>query len=95
MKKPSADPRRRSPARGARRGADEVNGANVHETVEPFRMSVWAAASFARRTNNKHQIEVFLASYPARKPTSTRAFSAGRGWDHHLGLSFVVRIGIR
>ncbi len=47
-------------ALGAASAQTKLKWAHVYETSEPFHTeSVWAAQEFAKRTNNRYQIEVF------------------------------------
>ena len=52
--------------------------AHVYETSEPFHTeAVWAAGEFAKRTNNKYQIDVFPASQLGKETDINQGLSLG------------------
>jgi tripartite ATP-independent transporter DctP family solute receptor len=65
---------------------------HVYETAEPFHTeSVWAAAEFAKRTNNKYQIEVFPASQLGKETDINQGLSLGAVDIIISGSSFAAR----
>ncbi len=66
--------------------------AHVYETSEPFHTeSVWAAGEFAKRTNNKYQIEVFPASQLGKETDINQGLSLGSVDIILSGGSFAAR----
>ena len=56
----------------------KLKWAHVYETSEAFHTeSVWAAQEFAKRTNNKYQIEVFPASQLGKETDINQGLSLG------------------
>ncbi len=65
---------------------------HVYETSEAFHTeSVWAAAEFAKRTNNKYQIEVFPASQLGKETDINQGLSLGSVDIIISGASFAAR----
>ena len=65
---------------------------HVYETSEPFHTeSVWAAGEFAKRTNNKYQIEVFPASQLGKETDINQGLSLGSVDIILSGASFAAR----
>jgi tripartite ATP-independent transporter DctP family solute receptor len=65
---------------------------HVYETSEPFHTeSVWAAAEFAKRTNNKYQIEVFPASQLGKETDINQGLALGSVDIIISGASFAAR----
>lgn len=66
--------------------------AHVYETSEAFHTeSVWAAGEFAKRTNNKYQIEVFPASQLGKETDINQGLSLGSVDMIISGASFAAR----
>jgi tripartite ATP-independent transporter DctP family solute receptor len=66
--------------------------AHVYETSEPFHTeAVWAAAEFAKRTNNKYQIDVFPASQLGKETDINQGLSLGSVDIIISGASFAAR----
>ncbi|HRK18363.1 MAG TPA: sialic acid TRAP transporter substrate-binding protein SiaP [Hyphomicrobiaceae bacterium] len=66
--------------------------AHVYETSEPFHTeALWAAAEFAKRTNNKYQIEVFPASQLGKETDINQGLSLGSVDIIISGASFAAR----
>ena len=66
--------------------------AHVYETSEAFHTeSVWAAGEFAKRTNNKYQIEVFPASQLGKETDINQGLSLGSIDIIISGASFAAR----
>ncbi len=56
----------------------KLKWAHVYETSEAFHTeSVWAAQEFAKRTNNKYQIEVFPASQLGKETDINQGLTLG------------------
>jgi tripartite ATP-independent transporter DctP family solute receptor len=65
---------------------------HVYETSEAFHTeAVWAAAEFAKRTNNKYQIEVFPASQLGKETDINQGLSLGSVDIIISGASFAAR----
>jgi tripartite ATP-independent transporter DctP family solute receptor len=65
---------------------------HVYETSEPFHTeSVWAAQEFAKRTNNKYQIEVFPASQLGKETDINQGLALGSVDIIISGSSFAAR----
>lgn len=65
---------------------------HVYETSEPFHTeAVWAAGEFAKRTNNKYQIEVFPASQLGKETDINQGLSLGSVDIIMSGSSFAAR----
>ncbi|MGL4324053.1 MAG: sialic acid TRAP transporter substrate-binding protein SiaP [Beijerinckiaceae bacterium] len=65
---------------------------HVYETSEPFHTaSVWAAGEFAKRTNNKYQIEVFPASQLGKETDINQGLTLGSVDVIISGSSFAAR----
>jgi tripartite ATP-independent transporter DctP family solute receptor len=65
---------------------------HVYETTEPFHTeAVWAAGEFAKRTNNKYQIEVFPASQLGKETDINQGLSLGSVDIIMSGSSFAAR----
>ncbi|MCA1952109.1 MAG: sialic acid TRAP transporter substrate-binding protein SiaP [Hyphomicrobiales bacterium] len=70
----------------------KLKWAHVYETSEPFHTeSVWAAQEFAKRTNNKYQIEVFPASQLGKETDINQGLSLGSVDIIISGSSFAAR----
>ena len=70
----------------------KLKWAHVYETSEAFHTeSVWAAQEFARRTNNKYQIEVFPASQLGKETDINQGLSLGSVDIIISGSSFAAR----
>lgn len=70
----------------------KLKWAHVYETSEAFHTeSVWAAAEFAKRTNNKYQIEVFPASQLGKETDINQGLSLGSVDVIISGASFAAR----
>jgi tripartite ATP-independent transporter DctP family solute receptor len=70
----------------------KLKWAHVYETAEPFHTeSVWAANEFAKRTNNKYQIEVFPASQLGKETDINQGLSLGSIDIIISGSSFAAR----
>ena len=70
----------------------KLKWAHVYETSEPFHTeSVWAANEFAKRTNNKYQIEVFPASQLGKETDINQGLSLGSVDVIISGSSFAAR----
>ncbi len=66
--------------------------AHVYETSEAFHTeAVWAAGEFAKRTNNKYQIEVFPASQLGKETDINQGLSLGSVDIIISGASFAAR----
>ena len=66
--------------------------AHVYETSEAFHTeAVWAAGEFAKRTNNKYQIEVFPASQLGKETDINQGLSLGSVDIIISGSSFAAR----
>ena len=66
--------------------------AHVYETSEPFHTeAVWAAGEFAKRTNNKYQIDVFPASQLGKETDINQGLSLGSVDIIISGASFAAR----
>lgn len=66
--------------------------AHVYETSEPFHtQAVWAAQEFAKRTNNKYQIDVFPASQLGKETDINQGLSLGTVDIIMSGSSFAAR----
>ena len=85
--------RRRIAAGRARRWRrPSSNGATSTKRRKPFHTeSVWAAAEFAKRTNNKYQIEVFPASQLGKETDINQGLSLGSVDIIISGASFAAR----
>ncbi|MEJ1161084.1 sialic acid TRAP transporter substrate-binding protein SiaP [Prosthecomicrobium sp. N25] len=70
----------------------KLKWAHVYETSEPFHTeSVWAANEFAKRTNNKYQIEVYPASQLGKETDINQGLSLGSVDIIISGSSFAAR----
>ncbi len=70
----------------------KLKWAHVYETSEAFHTeSVWAAQEFAKRTNNKYQIEVFPASQLGKETDINQGLSLGSVDIIISGSSFAAR----
>ena len=70
----------------------KLKWAHVYETSEAFHTeSVWAAQEFAKRTNNKYQIEVFPASQLGKETDINQGLSFGSVDIIISGSSFAAR----
>ncbi|MGL5448353.1 MAG: sialic acid TRAP transporter substrate-binding protein SiaP [Rhabdaerophilum sp.] len=70
----------------------KLKWAHVYETSEPFHTeSVWAAQEFAKRTNNKYQIEVFPASQLGKETDINQGLTLGSVDIIISGSSFAAR----
>jgi tripartite ATP-independent transporter DctP family solute receptor len=79
-------------AAGAAGAQIKLKWAHVYETSEPFHTeSVWAAQEFAKRTNNKYQIEVFPASQLGKETDINQGLSLGSVAIIISGSSFAAR----
>ena len=77
---------------GAASAQTKLKWAHVYETSEPFHTeSVWAAGEFAKRTNNKYQIEVFPASQLGKETDINQGLSLGSVDIIISGSSFAAR----
>jgi tripartite ATP-independent transporter DctP family solute receptor len=65
---------------------------HVYETSEAFHIeALWAASEFAKRTNNKYQIEVFPASQLGKETDINQGLSLGSVDIIMSGSSFAAR----
>src|SRR3954451_24646783 len=56
----------------------KLKWAHVYETSEPFHtQSVWAAGEIAKRTNNRYQVDVYLASQLGKETDINQGLSLG------------------
>ena len=79
-------------ALGAASAQTKLKWAHVYETSEPFHTeSVWAAQEFAKRTNNRYQIEVFPASQLGKETDINQGLSLGSVDIIISGSSFAAR----
>ncbi|MFY8114028.1 MAG: sialic acid TRAP transporter substrate-binding protein SiaP [Rhabdaerophilum sp.] len=79
-------------ALGAATAQTKLKWAHVYETSEPFHTeSVWAAQEFAKRTNNRYQIEVFPASQLGKETDINQGLSLGSVDIIISGSSFAAR----
>lgn len=79
-------------AAGAASAQIKLKWGHVYETSEPFHTeSVWAAQEFAKRTNNKYQIEVFPASQLGKETDINQGLSLGAVDIIISGSSFAAR----
>lgn len=79
-------------AMGAAGAQTKLKWAHVYETSEPFHTeSVWAAQEFAKRTNNRYQIEVFPASQLGKETDINQGLSLGSVDIIISGSSFAAR----
>ena len=79
-------------ALGAASAQTKLKWGHVYETSEPFHTeSVWAAQEFAKRTNNKYQIEVFPASQLGKETDINQGLSLGSVDIIISGSSFAAR----
>ncbi len=70
----------------------KLKWAHVYETSEAFHTeAVWAAAEFAKRTNNKYQVEVFPASQLGKETDINQGLSLGSVDIIISGASFAAR----
>ncbi len=70
----------------------KLKWAHVYETSEAFHTeAVWAAAEFAKRTNNKYLIEVFPASQLGKETDINQGLSLGSVDIIISGASFAAR----
>ncbi len=70
----------------------KLKWAHVYETSEPFHTeSVWDAQEFAKRTNNKYQIEVFPASQLGKETDINQGLTLGSVDVIISGSSFAAR----
>jgi tripartite ATP-independent transporter DctP family solute receptor len=70
----------------------KVKWGHVYETSEAFHTeAVWAAGEFAKRTNNKYQIEVFPASQLGKETDINQGLSLGSVDIIMSGSSFAAR----
>jgi tripartite ATP-independent transporter DctP family solute receptor len=70
----------------------KLKWAHVYETSEAFHTeSVWAAQEFAKRTNNKYQIEVFPASQLGKETDINQGLTLGSVDIIISGSSFAAR----
>lgn len=77
---------------GAASAQTKLKWAHVYETSEAFHTeSVWAAGEFAKRTNNKYQIEVFPASQLGKETDINQGLSLGSVDIIISGSSFAAR----
>lgn len=77
---------------GAASAQTKLKWAHVYETSEPFHTeSVWAAGEFAKRTNNRYQIEVFPASQLGKETDINQGLSLGSVDIIISGSSFAAR----
>jgi tripartite ATP-independent transporter DctP family solute receptor len=79
-------------ALGAAQAQTKLKWAHVYEASEPFHTeSVWAAGEFAKRTNNKYQIEVFPASQLGKETDLNQGLTLGSIDMIISGSSFAAR----
>ncbi len=79
-------------AAGAASAQIKLKWGHVYETSEPFHTeSVWAAQEFAKRTNNKYQVEVFPASQLGKETDINQGLSLGSVDIIISGSSFAAR----
>jgi tripartite ATP-independent transporter DctP family solute receptor len=79
-------------ALGTASAQTKLKWAHVYETSEAFHTeSLWAAAEFAKRTNNKYQIEVFPASQLGKETDINQGLSLGSVDIIISGSSFAAR----
>ncbi len=65
---------------------------HVYETSEAFHVeAVWAAGEFAKRTNNKYQIEVFPSSQLGKETDINQGLTLGSVDMIYTGASFTAR----
>jgi tripartite ATP-independent transporter DctP family solute receptor len=70
----------------------KLKWAHVYETSEPFHtQSVWAAQEIAKRTNNRHQIDVYPASQLGKETDINQGLSLGTVDIIISGPSFAAR----
>lgn len=79
-------------ALGAAEAQIKLKFAHVYETSEAFHVeALWTAQEFARRTNNKYQIEVFPASQLGKETDINQGLSLGSVDIILSGASFAAR----
>ena len=79
-------------ALGAASAQTKLKWAHVYETSEPFHTeSLWAAQEFAKRTNNRYQVEVFPASQLGKETDINQGLSLGSVDIIISGSSFAAR----
>lgn len=79
-------------AMGGAAAQTKLKWAHVYETSEAFHTeSVWAAQEFAKRTNNKYQIEVFPASQLGKETDINQGLTLGSVDIIISGSSFAAR----
>ncbi|MCZ8181341.1 MAG: sialic acid TRAP transporter substrate-binding protein SiaP [Beijerinckiaceae bacterium] len=79
-------------ALGGAAAQTKLKWAHVYETSEPFHTeSVWAAQEFAKRTNNRYQVEVFPASQLGKETDINQGLSLGSVDIIISGSSFAAR----
>jgi tripartite ATP-independent transporter DctP family solute receptor len=79
-------------ALGSAQAQTKLKWGHVYETSEPFHTeSVWAAQEFAKRTNNRYQIEVFPASQLGKETDINQGLSLGSVDIIISGSSFAAR----
>jgi tripartite ATP-independent transporter DctP family solute receptor len=79
-------------AAGAASAQIKLKYGHVYETSEPFHVeALWAAQEFAKRTNNKYQIEVFPASQLGKETDINQGLSLGSVDIIMSGSSFAAR----
>jgi tripartite ATP-independent transporter DctP family solute receptor len=79
-------------ALGVAQAQTKLKWAHVYEASEPFHTeSVWAAGEFAKRTNNKYQIEVFPASQLGKETDLNQGLTLGSIDIIISGSSFAAR----
>ncbi len=77
---------------GQAQAQTKLKYAHVYETSEPFHtQAVWAAQEFAKRTNNKYQIDVFPASQLGKETDINQGLSLGTVDIIMSGSSFAAR----
>ena len=79
-------------ALGAATAQTKLKFAHVYETSEAFHVeALWTAQEFAKRTNNKYQIEVFPASQLGKETDINQGLSLGSVDIILSGASFAAR----
>jgi tripartite ATP-independent transporter DctP family solute receptor len=79
-------------ALGAASAQTKLKFAHVYETSEAFHVeALWTAQEFAKRTNNKYQIEVFPASQLGKETDINQGLSLGSVDIILSGASFAAR----
>jgi TRAP-type C4-dicarboxylate transport system substrate-binding protein len=79
-------------ALGSAEAQIKLKFAHVYETSEAFHVeALWTAQEFAKRTNNKYQIEVFPASQLGKETDINQGLSLGSVDIILSGASFAAR----